>query len=201
MEYIVELTPGERQILAALIGKHIDSVQDPNGAYSIRVCYEGSVIDFTPEDVATPEAEKPYADVKRPHITNNQSQLRQNIPWRILIRNLGVIARIQVLHTAITFTPLRSITSTDLSTLLIDTAEEYDITLHHPQDPMLDQVKQSDAHAVVHLDIGIALFIDTGQVLTIRTDGLTYFVESVLQDAIPDDIQSVVLMHAIEHYE
>src|SRR4051794_13303568 len=117
MEYVVELMPSERRILATLIGKHIDSVQDPDGSYSIRLCCEGAIIDFTPEDIATPEGEKPYADVKRPHITNDQSQLRQKIPWRTLIRNVGVIRRILVLHTAITFTPLRSITSTDISTL------------------------------------------------------------------------------------
>ena len=139
--------------------------------------------------------------MKRPHITSDQSQLRQNIAWRIRIRDVGVITRILVLHTAITFTSLRSITSTDVSTLRFGTGEEYGILLHHPHEPMLDQVKQSDAHAVIQLDIGIALFTNTGQVLTIRTDGLTYFVELVLQDAIPDDMQSVVLMHAIEHHE
>jgi hypothetical protein len=52
--------------------------------------------------------------------------------------------------------------------------------------------------AVVGLDIGIALFLQSGQILTVYTNGTSFFVEAELQVTIPEALQSVVAVSFVE---
>jgi hypothetical protein len=198
MNYTVTLKPNERAILTTLLGKSLDHVLDPDGPYSIRLSCDGLLIDFTPEEVATPETEKPYADVTRPCVTNDQSQLRPDVTWRTLYSNLGRITRIALLQTVLTFTPLLPSTSPNVTTVLYGSGEGWSAILHHPEQARLNNHTGLHEHAIVALDIGIALFLHTGQVLTISTDGTSFFVEAELQAAIAERLQPFVAVSFIE---
>jgi hypothetical protein len=198
MNYTVTLEPNEHVILTTLLGKSLDDVLDPDSPNSIRLSCDGLLIDFTPEEVATPEPEKPYADVTRPRVTNDQSQLRPDVTWRTLFCNVGRIWRIAILHTVVTFTPLLPSTSPDVTTVLYGSGEGWSAILHHPEQARLNNRTGLQEHAIVALDIGIALFTDAGQVLTISTDGTSFFVEAELQAAIAERLQPSVAVSFIE---
>ena len=192
MNYAVILEPSERAILTTLLGKSLDSVLEPDGPYSIRLCCEGLFIDFTPEEVATPEPGKPYADVTRPFVTDDQSQLRSDVIWRTLFSDVGCITQIAILHTVLRFTPLRPSTNRDVTTVVYGSGEGWSALLHHPEHAHRNTDTELSEYAIVALDIGVAFFMDTGQILTIATDGTTYFVEAELGAAIAEDLQSAV---------
>jgi len=201
MEYFVEITPQERNILANLLGKPIDSIQDLSGAHTVGFCVRlnilGSTIDFTPDEIATPEANKPYADVTRPLITNDQSALRPDLKWTTILENAGTVDRIAILHTLVTFSPLLSPSNPNVTTMIYGTGEAWGNIFLHPTKSAVDNLKVSDRYAVVYLDIGVTIFTNTGLAITIMTDGTSYYVKSHIADKISDGLETYVALESI----
>jgi hypothetical protein len=200
MLYFVELTDKEKNILAGLINRHIEYIQDLSGSYSvsygIRLNVEGSIIDFTPDEIATPEKDKPLTDVTRPLITDDQSELRSDLTWSTITEDVGIIRRIAILQTLVTFSPFLSPTDPKTNTVIYGTGEAWENVLHHPTDTILPNL--SDDQAIIHLDIGVAIFTDKDLVITISTDGSSYYVNAHFANKIPDGLSAKIMLKFID---
>ncbi len=202
MQYYVEFTDKEKKILASLIQKRIETIQDLSGSfsvsYSIRLNFEDSIIDFTPDEISTPEKDKPLADVTRPLITNDQSQLRPDLSWSTIAENVGTIKKIAILQTLVTFSQFLSPTDTNIHTIVYGTGEAWKSLLHRPSNLLIEDPQFSNDLSIVNLDIGIAIFTDKNLVITIFTDAHSYFVYGEITDKIPDTLESKIMLKFID---
>lgn len=199
MKYNVKISDKEKQILANLIGKRIVSIQDLSGgalhsSYCARLNFIDTVIDFTPDEVSTPENSKPLADVTRPLITDDHSQLRRDLEWTTTKRDIGIIKQIKIMQTLVTFSPLLSTTDSKVAAVVYGTGEGWYNILHHPNKT---EIKDSQERAVVSLDIGVVIFTDKDLMITIMTDSLSYFVNYEISDKLPIDLESNVELVSI----
>jgi hypothetical protein len=181
MKYRVELALTEREILRDIVGKSISEVLVYH-AYSVRLIVSERVIDFSPLEVSTSTAKFPLADVTRPLITADQSQLRKGLDWETILKPNETIREIQILNTIVTFSDTQDRDTVDAIAVDVGGKNRWYNKLHNPvgfkiYDP-LDQV------AYVSLDIGIAIFMFNEEVITISTDSLGYGVDAEIGGAI-----------------
>lgn len=202
MRYYVEFTDKEKKILASLVQRRIETIQDLSGSYSvsysIRLNFEDTIIDFTPDEISTPEKDKPLADVTRPLITDDQSQLRPDLSWSTIAENVGTIKKIAILQTLVTFSQFLSPTDTNIHTIVYGTGEAWKSLLHHPGNLLIEGSENLSDQSIVNLDIGVAIFTDKGLVITIFTDAHSYFVYGEIADKLPDTLKSQIALKFID---
>lgn len=191
MNYSIVFNENEIQLLKSLVGQTLDEVQTPGFEYSIRFLCGKNIIDFSPDEYATPEKDNDLAGVSRPMITNDCSQVRFD-ETKSIAKNFGVITSIQILRTTIIFSPLTLGGSVQIGHVEIPVRSGWHNILVHPDNANLKEFAKLSDKAVVNLDIGVIVKTTYFRRLYIFTDGCTYFVDGKFGWVLPNRLRSKV---------
>ena len=193
MDYTVTLSATETQLLENLIGKQINSVLAYSG-YSVRLLCENEILDFTPEEFSTPEMDNRLADVTRPIITNNRSQVNAKInDWEEIAADLGTVESVMILRATVIFTARIPVQKPIIiAGVELPGAYEWSFALVHPDNSSLNQIRQFPEKALVTLDIGLLFTTTKTSPLYIYTDGCGYCVRGKINGDFPKDMKDKV---------
>jgi hypothetical protein len=191
MNYSIIFDEKEMQLLKSLIGQVVEEIQIPGVEYSIRFLCGKNVFDFSPEEFSTPEKDNKSASVTRPIITNDCSQVTFD-KTKSIAKNFGAIESIQILRTAIIFSPVTPIGSTWIGDVEIPTTSGWNNILVHPDNANLKELGDFPDKTLVNLDIGVLVKTTYFRRLYISTDGCTYWVNGKFGWTLPSRLRGKV---------
>lgn len=179
--YDVKIPDSEIDELVNLIGRPIDIVSK---GWDVVLLSDDRVLRITPEDVATPDKEHPYADVDRPmvkkelHSPTVDGELNAS-------RKLGCLRTINLLSVLISFSALSVGPAIVLpNEAVIPEGMRYGWDYFNPKDKRSLVTMLSDDQALVDLDIGFELVTTRYPSVTVYTRG---FFVMVCQNGLPED--------------
>jgi hypothetical protein len=182
MHYRVKTPPSELNHLVSLIGQPLDGVAVDGWSAELR---SGTVrLKVVPEEVATPDADHPTADVERPMIRLDDSPTSGE-NGDVVAERLGLVRAVNVFSILVGFSPVVDCPAQEiLPGLVLPPSRGYGCVYFAPEKREQAEIEVGDG-SLVDLDRAFELVTDECTSLVVYTTG--FFVRVSLQGAPVDE--------------